>query len=639
MCGIAGIAGARDTTARRLVPAVHALSRRGPDGKGFAELATDGTIRRAEDADAFPRGPNLAAFAHTRLAILDPTAASDQPMLSADGTVGILFNGEIYNFLELRRDLEASGHSFRTTGDTEVLLTAYLQWGRSFVDHLIGMWALAVVDGRRRELVLARDRFGIKPLYWMEHDSGIAFASEIKALLALGSGRARADETVVSRYLMRGALDDSDCTFFDGIRSLPAASMATVSLESGHPQVEPVRWWDLAVERSTDATDATERFRAAFEDAVRLHLRSDVALGTCLSGGLDSSSIVSVAAGMTAAARASAPYVAIGFCPDDPKVSERPYMEAVAAETGVELSPVSPTYHEVSRAIPEVIAYHDEPVGSASVIAQWFVFARARELGLKVMLDGQGADEYLGGYQPYLRVLALSLLRSGRIGAYRRFVGAVRGAGQPFQLAPGEVAEFLLPGAIRRRLRATRLVRRRDAARAVMHPSLAALADPVDTTRPEPRDLAGFLARDVLQTSLPRLLRFEDRNSMAHSIEARVPFLDHRLVELAFSLPDDEKIDGAETKVVLRRAMRGIVPQVVLDRRDKVGFRASPDWTSRYAVERAGELVDNATDAERAWFRSDAIAALLAGPSDDVAREFLLWRVINLKLWARSFLD
>ena len=609
-----------------------ALAHRGPDGAGFLRWH-DGVRPRAATT---PAGhiADTVGFAHRRLSIIDLTAAGDQPMVDALGELALIYNGELYNYVELRAELVAAGHAFRGTGDTEVLLSAYREWGRACVERFVGMWAFVLLDTRDQTLLLSRDRFGIKPLYWARLADGIVFASEIKALLAAGVGR-EPDERVVRRYLLTGRVDETPATFFAAIRQLPPAHNAILSLRGAIADPNPARYWSPpGPPRATRAPrDDAERFAALLRDAVRVHARSDVPVGSCLSGGLDSSSVVCIAEELRrAGAIPSYAHRGVGYVPADLELSERPFMTAVAHRTGIEMTYVEPSVDDTIASVPSIVRQQDEPFGTASIAVQWFVFAAARRCGLKVMLDGQGADEYLAGYLGFLRVRAAELATRRRALALARLALDARRRTGDWPIGGGEAAALALNG----------LVRRGDGGSGAPPSAIELLAAPLRRDV-EPRDwlveppatLEDTLRRHLTEIGLPALLRFEDRNSMAHSIEARVPFLDHRLVEYALSLPTTSKLRGAETKSVLRRALAGTLPEEVRTRRDKIGFRAEPAVTSTLAARQRDELIAAHTPHEERWLDPAALRSLI-DRQGGAEQEFMLWRAINLKLWLRE---
>ena len=610
------------------------LRHRGPDGEGVFYYSPTAGIRLGAGADpAEPPADAGAGFVHRRLKILDLSRAADQPM-AADGVV-LVFNGEIYNYRELRRELEGEGAVFSSTGDTEVALKSYLAWGNDCFRRFNGMWAMAIFDQRTQSAGLCRDRVGIKPLYYARPKGDFVFASEIKALLRHpGVGRAP-NERTVARYLGFGIADDGGETFFKDVFRFPAAHWAEVRLDV--PAALPVfrRYWRLGTGAfEGDDGAAVERFRALFDDAVTSHHQGDVPSGNCLSGGLDSSAIVCWAAARKGSSALSHhTWKSFGFAPGDESLSERPFMEAAAKAAGADLAVVTLDAAGFESALPGILAAHDEPVGSPSACAQWLVFRRAAEAGIRVMLDGQGADETLGGYMGYLLTMARGALARGRFGEFLERRENYRRTVEEFPLTvPRMLADAFLPAWVRRRMMA-----RRGPAFRAMAPGLAGLARYDGPADMAPRhDLGATLAADVEARTLPALLRYEDTNSMAFSIEARVPFLDHRLVEFAFSLPDRLKIDGSARKSILNKAMNGTVPEAIRARTNKIGFQADPRWMSAYAARHRDEIVDNATDHERAWFNGPAVRRLLEQGQQSDALAAPRWRVINVKHWIRS---
>lgn len=637
MCGIAGICAPAGVPLEALEEMALALEHRGPDGRGFA-LATPGQpiVKGEELADPAARIERpTAGFAHRRLTIIDLTDASAQPMLDEDAQVALAYNGEIYNYVELREELRVLGHGFRTSGDTEVLMRSYLQWGSGCVERLVGMWAFAVIDLRHDRLLLSRDRFGIKPLYWTRTQSGdVAFASECKALRHVPGVRWEPDPAVTKRFLTTGVVDDTAQTFFAGVKRVPPATNLILDLRRPVGSVREHRYWcpPAAEAAQCTADEDAVAVRATLEDAVRIHLRSDVPVGTCLSGGIDSSGIVGLCDQLRRRGQVGEyTHHAFGYVPPDggPQ-SEEHFMRLVADRTGAQLERVAPDATQFEDAVLQIVRQQDEPFGSLSIAAQWWVFRHARERGMKVMLDGQGADEIFGGYHFYLTFQAAQLLRRKRALAYLRFAARHRRAYSRGPIAWQQIVRGLaLPGRAR-------------GARVTLDPG-ALLAPGLrghDAQELEqPGSLHEMLVQQTTATSLPSLLRFEDRNSMAHSLEGRVPFLDHRVVELAFRLPAERKIDGMQPKQVLRRALADLLPAEVLARRDKIGFRADVSATRRLAHRHATAIRQQRTPWEAEWLDAGVLDRLIDAPDGDGTAEFLLWRALNLKLWLRQHWD
>ena len=620
MCGIAGAIELRPTgTAGAVVSGmVSRLEHRGPDDRGCTELGR-------------------AALGMSRLSILDTSPDGSQPMRSADGRYWIVHNGEIYNFLELADELSALGHRFRSESDTEVILAAYAEWGMDCLRRFNGIWALALWDTRDDTMVLSRDRFGVKPLYIVEHGHLLAFASEIKAILAMPGMNAEPEPAAIRDFLVEGIVDHSDQTFFRGVRRVPAAHSVVIS---PHGQ-RTIRYWDepaLSDDASTraDASDPhrIEEIRDLFVDAVALQLRSDVALGSCLSGGMDSSSIVGVASAIrerhlipersTDRHRDAQPQKAFFAEFRGPGLDERQHVDRVVSSTGVELHTVTPSHEEFVRSLPRVVDHQDEPFASSSVVVQYHVMELASRNGVKVLLDGQGADELFGGYPPLAGPRYAGLLRTGAPGGV---LSALRNG----ETSVRSLVRYGLFGP--HRLPAI-LQRRRD-------PSwLGQVARQAGTLWPKTERRPGTLLARVLRDQvftggLSAMLRYEDRNSMAFGIEARVPFLDHRLVEAALLLPDRLKIAGGRRKIALAQAMRGIVADSVLDRRDKIAFAPPQDTWLRESVPLVRSLARAPISEEMGYLNPGTMTERLDGFESGSVTHDELWRVIMVEMWLR----
>jgi len=629
-----------------------ALQHRGPDGHGYLIYTPGAALERVGRLPAEREAAGARVLlAHRRLAILDLDHGSDQPMVDEEAGLAVVYNGEIYNFLELREELEGLGFSFETKGDTEVLLRAYEAWGSNCVTRFVGMWAFAILDVSNRRLLLSRDRFGIKPLYYARCLHGWAFASEIKSLLLARGIPCEPNPSVVGKYLTTGVVDDTDQTFFDGITRVPAAS--NLVIEGGWAETPRLDcYWELPRELRSGGVSNEENlvaeFRERLTDSIRIHARSDVEVGGCLSGGLDSSTIVYIAEELRREGEVPAyDHEVFGYIPPEEDISEEPYMRDAAATAGAKLTLVAPDQEAVRSAIPMVVAAQDEPFGTSSILAQYFVFDRARRSGLKVMLDGQGADEILAGYHGYFPVVAGMQLRRGDLRSFATFSRLHQSefGRRPMSWASAAAQLVLgLPGAAR----AARWARSRLVSGSHGRWPVNPIGPLSQVVRPElfaatsneaslPSTLNDLLREQVSTTSLPALLRFEDRNSMAHSIEGRVPFLDHRLVEYCFSLPDTLKLSGIKTKYVLRKSMASSLPQSVLERKDKIGFRASRSVTWDYAASGRHSLDENQTHWEKLWLRENPVSSLLDSPDRSDAAENALWRIVNLKLWLRQF--
>ena len=589
--------------------------------------------RGPDDRGTYFSGPVGLGF--RRLSILDLSPAGHQPMTTPDGQVTLVFNGEIYNYTELRAELEALGHTFRSSGDTEVLLHAYCQWGKESLDRLNGMWAFLIHDLRRGTLFGARDRFGIKPLYCHRGPDYLLFASEIKAIRASGLYRSATHWPTASAFLLEGRLDESSDTFYDGIEGIPAATAFEVDLEGSMRQW---RYWSVESAAPVEVADPAAAFAELFEDSMRLHMRSDVPVCVHLSGGLDSTSILCASARLRASAGATEPLMA--FCYMAPEFDESRYIADTIRQTGATLEKLETSPQQLWDSLGRMLWYQDEPVYSMTPLIGFALMELTASKGIKVALNGQGADETLAGYPSYFTDYWHSLLS----------------AGHPLR-AWQEIARFAgAHGTDRRRLFLRQLVR---LAQTVMHRSrlwreLAARKN-VRALKANPwftgsltghfpgiqtdnlgHGLDAALARSVNRDPLPIYLRVEDRNSMAHSVEARVPFLDHRLVSFVRGLPLDWKMRGPWNKFVLRNAMRGRIPELVRARADKMGFPTpARQWFRDLLHEPMLDLLHSRAARERGIYNIPRIVGDLArhaaGEIDVAAK---LFRIAQLELWS-----
>lgn len=500
---------------------------------------------------------------HNRLSIIDLSSASHQPMAAHGAT--IVFNGEIYNYVELRRELERDGAVFATSGDTEVILAAYRRWGQDCVQHFIGMWAFAIWDEANRTLFCSRDRFGIKPFHYVLRDGRLHVSSEMKALKASPLFRGGINESQVARGLYLGWMHHWDETYFSDIKALPAAHNLTWT--NGEVRIWSYADIDTHTTSPLSFDEHAEQFRELFIDSIRLTSRRDVPMGVCLSGGLDSTSIASILASSTDehdVKTFTAYYTGTG------DVDERPYIDHVLKRyPQIHATYTSPTDGDVAQALDRIVWMMDAPMPSSSYISQYFVMQLAAQNGVKVVLDGQGSDEIMGGYMHSLYRVIADDMRRGAVGEALSEWNAHSsrqhyGMGKKWNV----LAKSLLT-VVRDEPSLYRLEFERTAPWVLRAPSSATS---LRLEMPHGSRLNAFLYNLMRVTLLPTLLHTEDLNSMAFSIESRVPFLDHRLVQLCFSMPNEHKVYRGETKRVLRKAMRGIVPDEVLDRKDKTGF-------------------------------------------------------------------
>lgn len=622
MCGLAGIVGrpGEEAPVALVERMAGTLLHRGPDDHGVHAAGS-------------------VALGFRRLSILDLTPAGHQPFLSPDGRVAMVYNGEIYNYAELREELRALGHDFRSTGDSEVLLAAYLQWGVECLPRLNGMWAFLIHDGRTGVVFGARDRFGVKPLFHTEEGGRHYFASEIKAFHAVAPASRDVDPVRVATFLAAGRLEWLEAdgrTFFRAVREVPPGSW--FQLEPGGA-LRTGTFWTLPEEEvaESDEGDLARAFREVFLDAVALRLRSDVPVGVSLSGGLDSTAIISAMARMRDAAGATTPLHAFSYL--SPGHDETRYVTSTLEQTRATAHAVEFGPDRWWRQMPAILAAHDEPVHSATASVGYEIYRAAAAQGVKVMLVGQGADETWGGYPSYFDDHWYSLLRGGRLAEAVREIGdfsAGHGGSRGRRLA-ASLLRFVLTTA--GRLAAYRaLMAPRQHARA--YPWASLLSPELRRLLPErvpapPRGLRAALVHGTTRTPLPLYLRIEDRNSMAHSVEARLPFMDYRLVSLAFRLSGRWKVRGRWNKYLLRQGARGVMPEVVRTRVDKMGFPTQMNgWIRRELAPELDALLAGPSFAQRGWFApSAARAALERHRAGQVEAGSALFNLAQTELW------
>jgi asparagine synthase (glutamine-hydrolysing) len=592
MCGIAAIVGGAPPDTPTLEAMAGCLAHRGPDGQAVWH-------------------DDVAGLAFARLAIIDLAERSMQPM--ALGDLHLVFNGEIYDYRERRDELRALGHTFVTEGDAEVLLHAWQEWGEGALNRVNGMFAFAIWDAAARTLTAAVDPFGEKPLLYARDGARLLLASDVRALLAAHPALAVPDERALAPYLALGAMPYGGDTFFAGVRRLPGAHL----LRFRDGRVETARYWTpQRVETPAQMDAAAQALRELLLDSIRLRLRADVPVGTSLSGGVDSSGVVGLSAQLAGDHRRHAFTATFpGFERD-----EWAYAALTAQAAGVvEHHAVAPTAADLLGDLDALVRDQEEPAASASVYAQWRVARAAREAGVTVMLDGQGADELFAGYPALigwaLRAQGPAAVAQGLRGPDRdRVIRALGAERLPEPLARRHRRGLATPYATA------------DVARAG-----AAATRPPDLGGTDP--LRRELLRQAFATRLPELLRYADRDSMAHAREVRLPFLDRRVAEFALSVDPKLLYAGGETKAVLREALRGVVPAPVLERREKVGFEPPQDrWLAdptlfAYARERLLDPAARTRDlVDRGALQADAAAGRWRDPAG-------LWRALNLELW------
>ncbi|MEE3480731.1 MAG: asparagine synthase (glutamine-hydrolyzing) [Lachnospiraceae bacterium] len=595
MCGIAGYISKKDNAAipQYVSQMLDTIRHRGPDGSGIRIFR------------------NRVGLGHRRLAILDLSENGLQPMQM--GNRWITFNGEIYNYLEIRRDLIDCGYSFKTDTDTEVILAAYDKWGKTCVEHFNGMWAFAIYDDEKQSLFCSRDRFGVKPFYYQKVKNSLIFGSEIKEILAVQQGEVKANIDRLKAFLAAGIVEADESTFFSDIFQLPGGCNLIFDCLDFGLTIE--KYYDLRdVNLNKYAAEENyQRFRDAFFQSVRFRLRADVPVGSCLSGGLDSSAIV-CAAHEILKEQQNEGRCTVSSCFDDKRYDEREYIDAVVRHTGVTPYQVFPDMDHVFDELDDIIWHMDEPFGGTSIYAQWCVFREAKQHGLTVMLDGQGADEQLAGYTPFYKVLFIQLLKGGKFKQLRHEIQCfkeLRAGTEDVNIRDtmlSTVTSLLLPDSVRYSL--NRIYRRKQSglpydASFYDNKYLKAGYRLYNKRRPQQYIFAS------MTNGMQSLLHYEDRDSMAFSIESRVPFLDKDLAEFIYSVPIEQKIRDGKTKNVLREGLKDVLPEEIYNRYSKLGFVTPEDqWLRdnqdffRAEIEKSCNRLSSLVDKERVlhWY-------------------------------------
>lgn len=630
MCGIFGIVGSNGET-RSEVTVDHALAtmrHRGPDGKGI-----------------FSDKNNAVFLAHRRLAIIDPEHGQ-QPMSTDDGLFTIVFNGAIYNYLELRRELIAKGHPIHSYSDTEVLLYAYREWGESCVDRFLGMFAFAIWDRPNRKLFCARDRVGIKPFYYSFDGAKFVFASEIKAIIAERGTSAESNAAGLQDYLtFQFCLGDK--TLFKGVHKLEPGHTLAVQVGMESLKLSVRQYWDVSYDIDEEHEESwfIDQLAMLIEDATRMHLRSDVPLGAHLSGGLDSSTVVNLAANLLKGERIK---TFTGAFQEGPEFDETAYAKIAAAAAGTDYNEVYISGSELHTVLPKLMYYMDEPVAGPGVIPQYYVSKLAAQ-HVKVVLGGQGGDELFIGYARYL----VSYLEKCLAGAIYETANENQYAVSLESIVPNlpllKTYRPMLQNLWRDGLfeaadkRYFKLIDRSEGMSNLFS------ADVFDSNYSPYESFKKIFNRDGvhslinqmtyfdLKGSLPALLHVEDRTSMAASIESRVPLLDHRIVEFMARIPPNIKFAGGRMKHIFKESVRNTVPKPIFERKDKMGFPTPlTHWTKGVAKEFVEDTLLSDRVRKRGIYNVPEIERALK-----TEKEFgrVIWGLLCLEIWHRVHID
>lgn len=590
MCGIVGQINFKSFgNSPHFFQMMHALNHRGPDDSGFIACNSIDENHKVyigdtlEDYRAIKSaiGEANLYIGHQRLAIIDLSSAGHQPM-SFNERYWISFNGEIYNYIELRQELKGLGYEFISQTDTEVILAAYAEWGEKCVERLNGDWAFCIFDSKELQLFFSRDRFGVKPFFFSFNKDSFYFASEIKALLSIEQieEMSLVDEESVFEFLYLGLLDHDDKTFYKGIKQLRPGHNMSLDLRTSTCRTFQFYQTEYNIERENyshkKAMLHADHIRELLIDSVRLRLRSDVPVGACLSGGLDSSSIVAIARMLSGGRSDNEGLHCFTASFPGTNIDETRYAEIVVKECSVIHHIVKPDQQGCDAFLDKLVKVQDEPFGGASVYSQYLVLQEAAKY-VRVVLDGQGSDEIFAGYRCYrVASFAESISKLSLIALIREFIYSLVNSKNELKSLQ-QVPFYMLNSGTKEKV--YRFIKARNGQKAVLDPNFSKTNVARYLDRLYARNLSEALDYYLTCSSLPHLLRFEDRNSMAHSIEARVPFTDYRLVDYVNNIPSCYKIHNGWTKWLLRLAMKDILSDEIVWRKDKLGF-ATPKWCS-----------------------------------------------------------
>lgn len=638
MCGIAGIYNINNAPAsvESLQKMLSLMVHRGPDDDG---TYLDGSL--------------MLGF--RRLAIIDLSPTGHQPMANEDGSVWVVNNGEIYNYIDLRDTLERLGHRFRSRSDTEVILHAYEEYGMKCLEHLNGMWGMAIWDKRKRRLFCARDRLGIKPFHYVFNGQNFLFSSEIKPLLAVMDAPRKPNERLIFDFVANSMNDHTEETFFVGVNKLLPGHYLIVDANGMSKQ----KYWSLevdpAISHLSDA-DAAASFYDLFVDSVRLQMQSEVPLGTCLSGGLDSSSISCVINDMLINNRVNRDIIGeyqktfSARFPEHP-CDEGSFMEEVVKQINADDHYVYPQWEDLFNDGLKMLWHQEEPIPGTSYYAQWCVMRLAKEKGVTVLLDGEGPDEMLGGYVIFWPSYWTELVQQGSWIQLMRELGIAKQYGhwpvlKSIRPLLSCLARDKLPGSW---IELSRRVRGLPEKYPPSWKAMPWLNDDFCRMNEHSFDfpprwqenMTQHLHRYLIRDHLPGLLRHKDRASMAFSIEARVPFLDHRLVTFVHSLSIRQKMRDGFTKVVLRNAMADRIPKAILQRRDKIGFGTpEDDWFRTVLYKQTQDILESDSFQQRGYFNAQEVKRHLSLYRNGTpAWGFTPWTLVILELWLRMFID
>ena len=649
MCGLSAIFSQSGYDGRSIKKLNDAIKHRGPDDEGYSFFSNE-FVANTFGSDT-PQGAidaldltNVSAMSnksfnvmlgHRRLSIVDTSWRGHQPMMSPCGRYSIIYNGEIYNSGDLMDELERLGHSFVSHSDTEVVLSSFIQWGEKCLGKLNGMFSFIIFSYEKSRVFLARDRFGVKPLYYHYlNEKTVAFASEIKQFSKLTCWSAVLNRAKAIDYLNWGQTDHTNETLFEGVYQVPAGHFCEFDVYSMPRELGFTQWYSVDTKKSsTTYEEALKSFKDVFTSSVWHRLKADVPIGTCLSGGLDSSSIACTISSLIDSGQTQ---VTFSSCSSDKKYDESEYVQAVLDKCkNINAHMIEINQDDFWRELDDLIYHHDEPFLSPSVYAEWCIFKEVGRTNVKVTLDGHGADEILMGYYTFFGPYLSGLLRGFRFVEYARAVFSIRDMHNYSlrRLVAMSIRSFV-PQSIKQHV--LKFLDRPSTIPGWIN--RLALDKPILDIGMSDKNADAVSLDQLLKYSVPKQLKWCDRDSMAHSIESRVPFLDFRLVDLVYSLPSDYKLKRGVTKRILRDGLAGIIPQKIQNRTNKMGFVTPGEkWVIdnpkiykdklKSSIELAGILLNGPECYDR-------FARMVDG---EIPFENTFWRVIFLGEWIKCY--
>ena len=664
MCGISGIINSRGIDLLSIKKMTDIIRHRGPDDEGYFLSDDDNRILIAGGADTpdkvwsyiTPFQPNInisdiqpnafrVVFGHRRLSILDLSPAGHQPMSYANGRYWIVLNGEIFNYIEIRNELISLGYGFISNSDTEVVLAAWQEWGIDCQNRFNGMWSFVIYDCESRILFMSRDRFGIKPLYyWFAPDGSFCFASEIKQFTIFNGWKACINPQRAYDYLLYAYTDHTEETMFTGVYQIPGGYCLISGIEKltadNSGKITLQKWYEF-VPKPFGGTfsEASQKFEEIFKSAVQLHIRADVPVGSALSGGLDSSAIVCEVNNILRKEGVEYFQKTFSSCSTDERFNEKKWMEIVVECTKVDAYYIYPGWEDIFRLTPELIWYHDEPYQSQSVFLGYHVFKLAKSKNVIVLLNGQGADEYLGGYGQFTEARFTKMFRQLE---WIKMINEIHNSGAITKYSYSSLFKSILssfvPGSFKNLILDHLLVNRLINNTIDCNRLGAVKRNPNECIPVNFKTVQDISKHVTFYSTLPKYLKWEDRNSMANSVEARVPFLDYRLVEFAYGLPDDYLDFQGETKRILRQGLKNILPEKIMNRKDKKGFITPEErWVRednpklfRSKIEEAIQITNGIVTPDALFYFDEMVAG-------KIPFSFTYWHLILFAEWIKRF--